>query len=73
MISSTCPVVMFILSQTKIRLFLFPSKHLGRIVRGLCFSQINVSSIRRIRMYNHRGPARVNSDNRHGPKSSDST
>ncbi len=39
---------MFILSQMGMIFFGFPSKHLGRIVHGLCFSRVNVSSIRYI-------------------------
>ena len=37
MIYKTCLIVTFILSQTTINCFRFPSKHLGRIVHGLCF------------------------------------
>ena len=39
------------LSQTMINFFRFPSKHLGRIIHGLRFLWVNVSSIRCVRCY----------------------
>ncbi len=46
MIYATCLIIMFILSPTTITFSRFPSKHLGRIIYGLCFSWVNVSSLR---------------------------
>ena len=48
MFYATYHIIMFILSQMGMIFFRFPSKHLGRIVHGLCFSWVNVSSIRYI-------------------------
>ncbi len=39
-------IIMFILSQRMINFLWFPGKHVRRIVYGLCFSLVNVSSIR---------------------------